>query len=260
MKIRRGFVSNSSSSSFLLISKEKDIPKSPTFNEEEVKKVSDEELNDFYYPGEPFWGNLCDNLTYIDVDASKPASYLRDDIKRIDSIKDKVVYLLQLYAYYYQEARPLETYFVKMSKMATKLRRLGRDKGYFFYIRYQALQGREDSDFEGGIYTWVDVNTECSYVEDVVDLMEDEDTTNLESFIFNPHSFAILGGDEYTETYSLTYKARQEVDAEGYPYYRVADYNDIEKGSDPDFPEYEWHWGMWNPDDKEKEEKDCNND
>ena len=68
--------------------------------------------------------------------------------------------------------------------------------------------------------TFVKSQTECLYVEEVVNLIENEDTTDLESYIFNPNSFCILGGDEYRENRRLRDMMKQKVN---YPYMVIAD-------------------------------------
>lgn len=231
MKIRNGFVSNSSSSSFILISREKNIPNAPRF-EETFKDAR---------------GKIKKYWEYITVDASIEGCYNRDNIKRLNTIEEKIIYLMHLYAYYYQEIKPLENYFIKLSDMKDKIQNLGKQRGYILYIKYPALNGNVEmytfNKKHKQIYTWVNVSTECTYVKEVVKLMESGDTSDLESFIFNPHSFALLGGDEYEETYDLMYQAKKEVKKMGYPYERIADYPDIEKGSCKWNPEYEYHWG-----------------
>lgn len=237
MKIRNGFVSNSSSSSFILISKEINIPNAPRFRET---------FKDDRGRTKKYWEHLT-------ADASVEGCYNRNDIKRLNTIEEKIIYLIHLYAYYYQETKPIENYFFKLSDMKAKLQGLGKKRGYALYIKYPALCGEEDKSIphiphsagEKVLYTWVNVSTECTYVKQIVDLMEKGDTTNLESFIFNPHSFALLGGDEYEETYKLMYKAKREVVAAGYPYERIADYPDVEKGTCEWDPEYEYHWGEY---------------
>lgn len=152
----------------------------------------------------------------------------------------------------------VEQYFIKMSKFAEKVLELGKKRGYHIVIHTPPLYGNIDK-YEGSrLETWVRVDTECTYVKDIAEMIEDRDTTRLEEFIFNPNSFALLGGDEYEETYRLEYKMKKEVVAKGYEYERIADYPDIEKGEYPYDPEYEFHWGLYDPDaydpDKEEEE------
>ena len=246
MKIRSGFVSNSSSSSFLLISKEREIPNSKKYGET-FENYSGERLPDY---------------ERISIDATTPVSYCRSDIKLVTSLEDKLTYLTHIYAYWYQNETPVEQYFIKMSKFAEKILELGKKRWYLIVIHTPPLYGSLDkyADIDGKfdnerLETWVAVDTEATYVKEVADMVDDEDTTRLEEFLFNPNSFALLGGDEYEETYRLEREAKKKVVAAGFEYERIADYPDREKGYYPDYPEYEYHWGEYDPDKEEDEEE-----
>ena len=92
MKIRKGFVSNSSSSSFVVISKE---PLSTIKRREENSRDS----------------------KYIFVDTAG-ASYSRSDIALCRSLEDKIRHFAVLYAIYYEEDKD---YFVKMDRFQSKI-------------------------------------------------------------------------------------------------------------------------------------------
>ena len=188
MKIRKGFVSNSSSSSFVVISKE---PLSTIKRREENSR----------------------NSKYIFVDTAG-ASYSRSDIALCRSLEDKIRHFAVLYAIYYEEDKD---YFVKMDRFQSKIEALGEKYGYKITIACPPLSGYVsssswDTQEDPKVVTFIDIPNECNYAEEVARIIENEDTTELESYLFNPHSFCVLGGNEYSETFKLAYKMRKFVD------------------------------------------------
>ena len=221
MKIRHGFVSNSSSSSFVVISKEPlDVIKPANMNT-------------------PGWEYVC--VT------TKEASYGRADITLCRTIEDKLRHFAVLYAMYYAEDKD---YFFKMDSFREKIRSLGKKYGYMITIECPPLSGFvRQSDQGPEVVNYIDINNECEYASDVAEIVENEDTTELESYLFNPHSFCVLGGDEYSETHRLAHKMRKFVDKEGYEYRKFGDIMEDHEIGDP----YPWdetgaythayHWG-----------------
>ena len=221
MKIRHGFVSNSSSSSFVVISKE---PLS-------VIKPVDE--------NDPDGG-----CVYVTTAGS---SYGKYNISICKTLEDKLRHFVVLYAIYYQESKD---YFFKMDSFREKIRSLGKKYGYMITIECPPLSGFvHQSDQGSEVVNYIDINNECEYISDVVEIIDNEDTTELESYLFNPHSFCVLGGDEYSETFRLAHKMRKFVDKEGYEYRKFGDIMEDHEIGDP----YPWdetgtytqayHWG-----------------
>ena len=201
MKIRTGFVSNSSSSSFVVISKE---------SLSVIKHVD---------KNTPDGG-------YISV-TTAGASYLRNNISVCRTLEDKLRYFTALYAIYYEEDKD---YFIKMDRFQRKVEALGEKYGYKITVACPPLSGYVcdlawDTQEDPEVVTYVDIPCQCMqlYKQDVVDIIENKDTTELESYLFNPHSFCLLGGSEYPETHRLIKEMRKFVDREGYEYRKFGD-------------------------------------
>lgn len=218
VKIRNGFVSNSSSSSFILIAKTP-VPNSKNYGKTFTRESSRHKT-------------VHNDWEYIDVeDMSGEISYCRGDIMRINSISDKIRYIMALYARWY-ESDP--DYFRKILIFKRKIFDLGISHWYYIHIPtiplYAHWAWAEDKNIDYNthkIETSVKVYTECSYSKQIVDLCEDKDTSRLDSFIFNPQSFGILGGDEYVETYKLRKECLPELT---YEYEMITDYPNHKKG------------------------------
>ena len=229
MKIRKGFVSNSSSSSFVVISKE---PLSTIKRREENSR----------------------NSKYIFVDTAG-ASYSRSDIALCRSLEDKIRHFAVLYAIYYEEDKD---YFVKMDRFQSKIEALGEKYGYKITVECPPLSGcvRDlawDSQGDPEVVTYVDIPCQCTqlYEQDVVDIIENKDTTELESYLFNPHSFCLLGGSEHPKTLRLAHRMRKFADKEGYEYRKFGDIVEDHEVGDPipgtDSLRYTdaYHWGEY---------------
>ena len=229
MKIRNGFVSNSSSSSFVVISKE---PLS-------VIKPADESTPDGGYI----------HITTAGV------SYLENNISVCRTLEDKLRYFTALYAIYYEEDKD---YFIKMNGFQSKIEALGEKYGYKITVICPPLSGcvRDlawDSRGDPEVITYVDIPCQCTqlYEQGVVDIIENEDTTELESYLFNPHSFCLLGGSEHPKTLRLAHRMRKFADKEGYEYRKFGDIVEDHEVGDPipgtDSLRYTdaYHWGEY---------------
>lgn len=196
MKTRHGFVSNSSSSSFVVISKE------PL----DVIKPADENSPD-------------KGCIYVTTTGT---SYCKNNISICRTLEDKLRHFVVLYAIYYQESKD---YFLKMEFLKRKIKDLGKKYGYLIAVECPPLSGYIPQYKKGRpeVTTFVDIDNECDYLVDVVDIIENEDTTEFESYLFNPHSFCVLGGYEYPKTLRLAHKMRKFVDKEGYEYRKFGD-------------------------------------
>lgn len=264
MKVRNGFISNSSSSSFLIIA-QSPIPDSIelrlTYLSKSYhylangKKIYDYESELYKYIEDP--EILVDNPikpehNYQRLFIRFPAeiSYCRGDIMKLTSVESKIKYCMALYSYWYGSDKD---YFPKVLEMNSKLRKLCSKYKYILDIEMIPLHAHYEYEWDknfkkyvktGKLETDVNVSTECSYTGKLVQLMEAEDSMKFEQFIFNPYSFAVLGGDEYDETYKLAYEAKQQVN---YPYDYIGDDNAASWGKDiPDYwdadhiPEEDW--------------------
>lgn len=245
MKVRNGFVSNSSSASFILIAKTP-VPNSKNYGKTFTRESSRNKT-------------VHNDWEYIDVeDMSGEISYCRGDVMRINTIEEKTRYVMSLYAYYYQEDKD---YFEKVLTFRDKIVSLGHKRWYDISMSIPPLSARwtweYDWNKEGDdhripdtkhLYTFVNIYTECGYVKDIVDMCEDDDITRLDSFIFNPQSFGILGGDEYNETYKLRKECIPELT---YNYERISDDPEDHKAGDlwyidgegnPHYWDYDFDW------------------
>ena len=158
MKFRNGFVSNSSSASFILIAKTP-VPNSKNYGKTFTRESSRNKT-------------VHNDWEYIDVeDMSGEVSYCRGDIMRIDSISDKVKYIMALYARWY-ESDP--DYFRKVLTLKSKIFHLGLCHWYYIHIPIVPLYAHWDwfdniePDYETHkIVTSVKVFTECSYSKEI---------------------------------------------------------------------------------------------
>lgn len=189
MKIRNGFVSNSSSASFILIAN------TPTQNSKSDGRT---------------WtlanGKVHKDYEKIQVqDFSDDVCWTRSYIKYFDGIGSKSRYIMGIYAYACQEDKD---YFEKVLTLRDKIIDLGLKHDYNILLTIPPLYASFNKKYKdgkwiktGGVSTYVKINTEITYISDIVDMCEDSDTYRLEQFIFCPDSFGLLGGDEYRETY-----------------------------------------------------------
>lgn len=247
MKIRNGFVSNSSSSSFVLIANTE--PQNSKYYGRTWTHKRTGKVNNEY------------EILYTE-DFEKEENYCRGNIVWVKSIPGKIKYIMAMYAYYYQRDKD---YFNKILSLRDKIFELGKKHWYIIEISTPPLFARYDYDWDDALDDWnkntqrvetyVKIYTECTYVKDIVDMVEGEDTTLLDSFIFNENSFAVLGGDEYSETDELRRRVvahLNEVRSQdpNFSYIRFADDKDHEEGElcfvDDEGKEHKWeyayHW------------------
>lgn len=260
MKVRSGFVSNSSSSSFVVISKEDISPDADCVTPPRL--VED---------------------TYRIVEIPEGTSYCREDIKLLNTLDDKLKFLVAMYAYAYQHEEA-KIYSTRMLACQYKLAGICSRYGFYMAIHTPPLRGDVGSILLDDYYrdckrnkdthsssnineiiktvvdspqtsfsTYINVSTECHFISEMVDLVENENTTKLESYLFNPHSFCVIGGDEYLETSRIAYKMKQYVKKEGYEYLKFGDdAADHEIGdpcswSESGVYDYAYHWGEYKP-------------
>lgn len=254
MKIRNGFVSNSSSASFVLIGSTlpKDSPNyGRTFTRTSTGASGNSTVHNDYdvinvygYEGET---NLC-----------------RSDIMWISTKAGKIWYIIAIYAKWYEND---PDYFRKVLDARDKISELARKHWYSLKMTIPSLCGYYEKDWDeekkklvktDKIQTCVNIYTECTYSSKIVEMIEDDDTSLLDRFIFSDHSFCVLGGDEYDETYALQREAvdylnKIRKDNPDFSYVMFADYEDHDKDDvwvDSQGVEHKWgydsHW-----------EKDC---
>lgn len=254
MKIRNGFVSNSSSASFVLIGNTEPT-NSAQYGRTFTRISTGASGNSTAHPDY----EILHVPHYEDE-----TNFCRSDIMWVSSIEGKIWYIMALYARWY-EGDP--DYFKKVLDAESKIFKLGISHWYSIGIQIPPLFARYERDWDSEnhkfldtkhIETYVNVYTECDYSKQIVDMIEDEDTSLLDRFIFSNHSFCVLGGDEYDETYSLQREAvdylnKIRKDNPDFSYVMFADYEDHDKDDawvDSQGVEHKWgydsHW-----------EKDC---
>lgn len=228
MKIRNGFVSNSSSSSFVLIANTKP-QNSKKYGKTFTRTSSRTNHETVTYD---------DYETFNVPDFKKEENYCRGNILWLRSIADKIKYVIAMYAYYYQHDK---NFFEKILSLRDKIFDLGIKHWYAIGIPIPQLSARWDYDWDDALDDWdkstrrvetfVNIYTECDYVRDIVDMVEAEDDSRLDSFLFNEDSFAVLGGDEYSETYALQRKAveflnKRRKEVPNFSYTLIADWTE----------------------------------
>ena len=255
MKIRNGFVSNSSSSSFVLIGNtpsQDSKQYGKTFTRTSTSASKNSTVHNDY------------EILHIE-DYEGETSYCRSNIMWVSSITGKIRYIMAIYARYYEND---PNYFQKVLDARNKIFKLGIKHWYSIVIPIPPLFARYERDWDEEnrkildtkhIETYVNIYTECCYAKDIVKMIEDEDTSLLDRFIFSSNSFCVLGGDEYDETYKLQRKAVEVLNVlrnenPDFSYKMFADYEDHNADDvyrvDKDGTELKWgydyHW-----------EKDC---
>jgi len=209
-------VSNSSSSSFLVLSKNQ--PKVPKKKNRYVDYISVEVIEEDY-------------------------SRSRNEVVR--SIEDKLRLVTSFYAMNYSDWENFDEdlYIRQMTLFRHKIRELGEKYNYRIAITTPPIFFYNDFDFdeEGNPIEYnrvckeIKVSTEWwEGVGLIKDIVEDKDTSRLERLLFNPQSFFIVGGDEYSKNYDLQYYERQKVNKQKYGYEVFGD-------------ETKKSWGQWEP-------------
>jgi len=216
MKVRNGFVSNSSSSSFLVLSK----------NMPEIPKSKDKYKD-------------CVHVEVIEEE------YGRSRNEVVKTLEDKLRLVTSFYAMNFNDWRNFDedTYINKMIEFKKKIKELGKKYKIAIYITAPPIFFSHDIDFDenGNPIELSKVNKEVKVgtewydgIEIIKDIVEDKDTSRLERLLFNPQSFFIVGGDEYYENEVLQYNERQKVEEQNYEYEVFGDEN-------------EETWGLWEP-------------
>lgn len=209
MKIRQGFVSNSSSSSFIVVSKEK-LPKPEVQMNKETGRA---------------------HYEYLDMDFYGEIDYCRSDIQAITEVKDKIRFVKCIYAleklYSKEEEYTTETlpeYLEYLYKAGKRLLDVCRRYGYVLnndwppihFVRNDEKYDWEKHEYAPCPVTYrasLDVSTEIGVCKEIVHMMEAESTDELERFLFDPRSFAVVGGDEYPREMAVVeWPLRQKVD------------------------------------------------
>jgi hypothetical protein len=270
MKIRSGFVSNSSSSSFILIADTKDAPNAQALLKRcKLNIMRDKEHYEYSEKIHEYFNDVPELISksnpsprvVLKVNMSSNISYCRDDIMVLKTLEDKIKYVYALYCLWltFPEDLHADDYFKKAITIGEKLERLCDKYGYCLYINVAPLCAYNEYNTPYShkeLHYYVNITTECTYVDDIAKMLENEDTSELESFIFNPKSFCVLGGDEYDETFELEKREKEKIKKCPYSYHRYADYPDHNKGDS--YINYEgkevtyeddYHWGECEPDD-----------
>lgn len=268
MKIRSGFVSNSSSSSFILIADTEIPPVEEILNDYRTTQTAENCFGDKYYlysekvheffkedPPVKFvdfpWKK---KRVYITVDTTGEFYFNRSDIRVVKTIEEKIQYIFALYCLDLTREEKItpSRYFKAAIKARNKIAKLCKKHSYYLSMEIIPLSA---SKWERKTNYFVNVYTECNYTDSIVKMIDAEDTSELEKFIFNPKSFCILGGDEYEETFRLEFEEKQKIKANPYPYHRYADYPDHHKGDisyyegdgTPVYYDYDYEWGEYEP-------------
>ena len=199
MKVRRGFVSNSSSMSSIILAK-------------------NVELED----ADP---NSWDSYLYLEL--PQESNYNRGRIELLNTVKQKIEWLITMASMsIVAGAENPDDYYEKMAFLKERIRKLGKKHKYDISIITPPLYGSRKSHWDSELKKSIidpgwcyDVNCSTESYLDWNFVASDDD--RLERFLFSPKSFVIVGGDEYDETYKLEWEAKRSID---YEYERVGDY------------------------------------